>query len=175
MSARSARSTVGLALALTALGAAGCATTGTPARQASAPLPGTDACVFLSTVYDWEVVDPTTLIVYAPMRKDPYLLKLFEPVVDLDFKQRVGFEDSDHSGMLCGNGIDYLVVRGDIPWRVPIVAFRKLSVDQARQLLASSKQAAGKPGANQSPASQPPASQPATVQGPAPPPATSSN
>jgi hypothetical protein len=38
--------------------------------------------------------------------------------------------------MLCGNGGDYLVVRDDsVPMRVPIVAFRKLTPEQAKQLL----------------------------------------
>jgi hypothetical protein len=149
-----------LVLALGALGAAGCATTAAPAQRAATPLPGTDACVFIRNVYDWDVVDPSTLIVYAPMRKDPYLVKLFEPVFDLDFRQRVGFEDGDHSGMLCGNGAAYLVVRDEIgPQRVPIVAFRKLTVEQAKQLLPRGKRPA-------SAAGQPAASQPAAGQAP---------
>jgi hypothetical protein len=138
-------------LALAVLAATACATSATGSHPA-APLPGTDACVFMSEVSDWVVVDASTLIVYAPMRTDPYLLKLFEPVPELSFKQRVGFEDSDHDGRLCGNGADYLVVRDDsVPLRVPIVAFRKLTPEQAKQLLPAAKTPAG-----QSPPSQPP-------------------
>jgi hypothetical protein len=150
-----------LLLSLGALGAAGCASTGAASQHASAPLPGTDACVFLSTVYDWDVLDSSTMIVYAPLRKDPYLLKLFAPVIDLDFKERVGFEDSARTGQLCGNGLDYLVVRGDIPERMPIVAFRRLTVDQAKQLLAASKRPAGQAAANAPAAAQPPSAPPA--------------
>ena len=125
-----------LALVVAALAGTACAATATGSHPAAAPLPGTDACVFMSLVSDWVVVDASTLIVYAPQRKDAYLLKLFEPVRELNFKQRVGFEDSDHDGMLCGNGGDYLVVRDDsVPMRVPIVAFRKLTPEQAKQLL----------------------------------------
>jgi hypothetical protein len=128
--------TARLAVALAALAAAACSTTATGSHPAAAPLPGTDACVFMREVSDWVVVDASTLIVYAPQRKDAYLLKLFEPVRELNFKQRVGFEDSDHDGMLCGNGGDYVVVRDDsVPMRVPIVAFRKLTPEQAKQLL----------------------------------------
>jgi hypothetical protein len=146
-----------LVFALGALGAAGCATTGAPSGKAAAPLPGTDACVFMRNVYDWDVIDTTTMIVYAPGRRDPYLVKLFEPVFDLDFKQRVGFEDGDHSGMLCGNGAAYLVVRDETgPQRVPIVAFRKLTVEQARQLLPPGKRPASHPAGTQ-PAGAPPA------------------
>ena len=166
MSARWLGPAACLVLACGALGVAGCATTGASASQkAAAPLPGTDACVFMSTVYDWDVIDSTTMIVYAPMRKDPYLLKLFAPVFDLDFKQRVGFEDSDHTGQLCGNGVDYLVIRGDIPQRVPIVAFRKLAVEQAKQLLATARRPGNSPAASSPAANQPPAGQPAAAPG----------
>jgi hypothetical protein len=155
--------TARLAVALSALAAAACSTTATGSHPAAAPLPGTDACVFISEVFNWTVVDQSTLIVYAPMPKDAYLLKLFEPVPDLNFKERVGFEDSDHTGMLCGNGADYLVLRDDIgPRRVPIVAFRKLTPEQLKQFLPAAKTSATQP-ANAQPASaQPPPSQPTT-------------
>lgn len=72
-------------------------------------MPGADACVFIRNIDDWVVIDPTTLIVHAPPRKDAYLLKLFAPLPDLDFKECVGFEDSDHNGQLCGLGDDLVV------------------------------------------------------------------
>jgi hypothetical protein len=130
------------ALAVASLGmleALGCAASGAP--SARAPLPGTDACVFIRNVGDWQVIDQTTMMVYAPLRKDAYLLKLFEPVPELDFHERVGFEDTAHNGQLCGG--DYLLIRDEIaPRRVPIVAFRKLTPDEAKQLLSASKSAA---------------------------------
>src|SRR5580658_10308079 len=147
--------TVRLAAALAALAAAACSTTAPGSHPAAAPLPGTDACVFMSLVSDWVVIDASTLIVYAPLRKDAYLLKLFEPVPELNFKQRVGFEDSDHDGQLCGNGADYLVVRDDtVPQRVPIVAFRKLSPAEAKQLLPAAKAPPGQGGSGQAPPSK---------------------
>src|SRR5580658_1324963 len=137
----------GVAVVLAAAMAAGCASGAAGSHAVAAPLPGSDACVFMSEVSDWVVVDASTLIVYAPLRKDAYLLKLFEPIPELNFKQRVGFEDSDHDGQLCGNGADYLVVRDDtVPQRVPIVAFRKLAPEQAKQLLPPARTPAG-PGA----------------------------
>jgi hypothetical protein len=136
------------ALVLGAVGAlalTGCATGRAPPARAAAPLPGTDACVFISNVSDWTVIDPTTMIVYAPLRKDAYLLKLFAPLPELDFKQRLGFDDSDHNGQLCGTG-DELVVRDEIgARRMPIVAFRKLTPEQASQLLPPGKSPPPKP------------------------------
>ena len=145
MPATSIRRAALLWLALGALAAAGCATSRAPPGRAAAPLPGTDACVFISNISDWVVIDSSTMIVYAPLPKDAYLLKLFAPVPELDFKQRVGFEDSDHNGQMCGNGDD-LVVRDEISARrMPIVAFRKLTPEQARQLLPPGKSPAPKP------------------------------
>jgi hypothetical protein len=138
-----------MALALGALAAVGCATSRAQPERAAAPLPGTDACVFISNVSDWDVIDSTTMIVYAPLRKDAYLLKLFAPVPELSFKQRVGFEDSDHNGQLCGNGDD-LVVRDEISSRrMPIVAFRKLTPEQTKQLMTAGKSPAAKTASEQ--------------------------
>jgi len=145
MPASTQRRAARLMLALMALAVAGCASTAAPSARAAAPLPGTDACVFISSIDDWQVIDSTTMIVYAPLRKDAYLLKLFAPVQELDFKQRVGFEDSDHNGQLCGFGDD-LVLRDEIgERRTPIVAFRKLTPDELRQLLPGTKPPAAKP------------------------------
>jgi|SRR5580658_5285022 hypothetical protein len=144
-----------VAVVLAAAMAAGCASGAAGPHAVAAPLPGTDACVFMSAVSDWVVVDASTLIVYAPLHKDAYLLKLFEPIPELNFKQRVGFEDSDHDGQLCGNGADYLVVRDDtVPQRVPIVAFRKLSPAEAKQLLPAAKAPPGQGGSGQAPPSK---------------------
>ncbi|HXR20792.1 MAG TPA: DUF6491 family protein [Steroidobacteraceae bacterium] len=125
-------------LAIAVLGAVGCAANKAPSSPAPAPLPGTEACVFSVNLDDWVVLDDSTLIVYAPLRKDAYLLKLFAPIIDLQFRQRLGFEDVEHNGQLCKG--DYVVARGEIPQRMPITALRALTSAQAKQLIAASKQ-----------------------------------
>lgn len=138
-----------LALALAVLACAGCTAGGTSARQAPpappAPLPGTEACIFTVNLYDWTVLDDTTLIVYAPLHKEPYLVKLFAPVFDLSFHQTLGFEGVEHNGQLCKG--DYVLVRGELPQRMSISSIRSLTPAQAKQLIADSKrkQAAGAP------------------------------
>jgi len=120
-----------LALLGAALLAASCAV-----RRPSAPappLPGTDACVFIRDIYSWDVIDQSTLIIYAPLSKDPYLVKLFAPVPELPFKERIGFESTGASNQLCR--MDDLLVRGEAPRRIPIVALRRISSDEAKQLL----------------------------------------
>ena len=119
---------------------AGCATNGagTP-HVPPPPLPGTEACIFTVNLNDWTVIDNSTLIVYAPLRKDPYLVKLFAPIFDLQFRESLGFEDIEHNGQLCKD--DYVVARGDSPLRTPITAVRALTPEQAKQMIAAAKAA----------------------------------
>lgn len=123
------------AMSLLALAIAGCATNATPSNNATAALPGKDACIFTVNLSDWVVLDESTLIVYAPLRKQPYLIKLFAPATGLQFRESLGFEDTEHNGQLCRG--DYVVARGDIPQRMPISALREITPQQAKQLRAA--------------------------------------
>src|SRR5579863_946989 len=128
-----------LAVAVAVLTASGCTAGGSSATHAPpAPLPGTEACIFTVNLYDWTVLDDTTLIVYAPVHKEPYLVKLFAPVFDLSFHQTLGFEGVEHNGQLCKG--DYVLVRGELPQRMSISSIRALTPDQAKQLISDSKQ-----------------------------------
>jgi hypothetical protein len=125
---------------------ASCATTAAPSASgakavlASATklenLPGKPACFWKSNFQgDWTVLDDSTLIVRAPLAKDAYVVKLFEPVFNLSFKQGLGFEDREHVGQICNNGDDYLLVPGWQPPQVPIVAVHALTKDEENRLL----------------------------------------
>ena len=130
--------------------AAGCAATAqSPASRTNLDnltkvenLPGKPSCFWRSGFQgDWTVLNDSTLIVHAPMPKDAYVIKLFEPVFSLSFKQGLGFEDKEHTGQICNNGNDYLVVPDWQPPQVPIVAVHALTAAEQDQLLL----AAGKP------------------------------
>jgi len=138
-------------ITLALLGATACATTGAPSKHARATLPGTEACLWLRNIQGWDVIDSSTMIVYAPLAKDAYLIKLFEPVPDLSFHEGIGFDDGDHDGRICSLGDDVLL-RGPVPQRVPITAVRALTPDQVKQLKATAN------GGNTTPAPAPPAS-----------------
>lgn len=103
----------------------------------TAALPGKPGCFWLSN-FDgsWTVLNESELIVYAPLYSKPYLVKLFEPVPTLEFRERLGFEDSEHTGMICDGTMDDLVVPHWEPHRIPIVAVRELTAPQAQRLLA---------------------------------------
>ncbi len=105
-------------------------------------LPGKAACFWKSNFQgDWTVLNDSTLIVHAPLPKDIYVIKLFEPVFSLKFKEGLGLDDREHTGQICNAGDDYLLVPGWQPPRVSIVAVHALTTDEQAQLL----QAAGKP------------------------------
>jgi hypothetical protein len=129
--------------------AVGCATTARPPSGVKLDsltklenLPGKPACFWKSSFQgDWTVLNDSTLIVQAPLPRDAYVIKLFEPVFDLSFKQRLAFEDRERTGQICNDGDDYLVVPDWQPPQVPIVAVHALTMAEHDQLL----QAAGKP------------------------------
>ena len=130
--------------------AVGCATTAqSPQSRAKLDnltkvenLPGKGGCFWKSSFQgDWTVLNDSTLIVHAPLPKDAYVIKLFEPVFDLSFKQGLGFDDREHTGQICNDGDDYLLVPGWQPPQVPIVAVHALTMAEQDQLL----RAAGKP------------------------------
>ena len=104
----------------------------------TAALPGKPGCFWLSN-FDgsWTVLNPSELIVYAPLYSKPYLIKLFEPVPVLKFRERLGFLNSEHTGMICDGTMDDLVVPDWQPARIPIVAVRQLTSPEAQDLLAA--------------------------------------
>jgi hypothetical protein len=82
------------------------------------------------------VLNDGELIVYAPGHSHAYLVKLLEPVPNLKFHQRLGFEDDEHTGRICDHSMDDLVVPHWQPHRIPIVAVHRLSAPERQLLLA---------------------------------------
>lgn len=100
-------------------------------------IPGKPGCFWLRN-FDgsWTVLNDSELIVYGPLDSEPYLVKLFEPVPTLKFDRRLGFADNAHTGMICNDSMDDLLVPHWNPHRVPIVAVHRLTVPEAKRLLA---------------------------------------
>jgi hypothetical protein len=118
---------------------AGCASHTRPGPVQARPepdrLPGKEACFWTSAISDWIVLDDSTLIVTAPLPKDAYLVKLFAPVPDLSFRQRLGFQsEPGEPGRFCReNG--YVFELGAVPQRWPVAAVRALTPEEAKRLL----------------------------------------
>lgn len=103
-------------------------------------LPGKPGCFALgdSNQLDpgsWTMLNDSTLIV---RRADgAYLIKLSVPVFDLPFRHNLDFDDVEHSGKICSDSRDYLLVSGYRPPRVMITSVRQLSPSEAARLLKS--------------------------------------
>ena len=136
-----------VAISLAVLNLLGCASTRaqTPNAQsppiapaANLPTIGAEACFWIRDVRHWDVIDPSTLIVYAPMPKEAYLVKLLQPIPDLRFHLALGFEDTDHMGRVCRIGT-FVSVGQPMPWRAPVAAVRALTPDEVKQVKNAAK------------------------------------
>ncbi|MFL6549940.1 MAG: DUF6491 family protein [Povalibacter sp.] len=80
------------------------------------PIPGAskDACVFISNIQNWRVLDSRNVVIYAPNAKRAYLMQLGSPISDLKFTFRVAFLDNDRDGQLCGRSPDRVVATDSI-------------------------------------------------------------
>lgn len=104
---------------------------------ATVALPGKPSCFWLRNFFGaWTVLNDRELIVYAPLYSRAYLVKLSMPVFGLNFDDGLGFQDVGDSHMICNDATDYLLVPHWQMGRVPIAAVRKLTVPEARRLLA---------------------------------------
>ena len=86
------------------LGTASATSTTTPKRD------GND-CVFISTVGQYRVLDRSTVVIWAPGRRDAYLVELSFPLFGLQSSMQMAMIDNDHDGRLCGFSMDKIGVR----------------------------------------------------------------
>jgi hypothetical protein len=94
-------------------------------------------CVFARTIYDFKPLDRNKVVIWAPTRSKAYLLELSMPMPELKFANRVAFVDRNHDGMLCGYGMDRLIVADTSPgFRTPatIMGLKRLDDTELAQL-----------------------------------------
>jgi len=124
------------AISLAVVNLAGCAATPVQSTQAGTPTPDSETCFRVRYIRHWDVIDPSTLIVYAPLAQNAYLVKLLQPIPDLNFHFGLGFQDAQRTGKICR--VDgYVSVGQPFPMRVPIASVRALTPEQVTQLKAS--------------------------------------
>ncbi len=108
-----------------------------PTGAAAIPSPeGVEDCLFFRTVDDWAPIDRQRLIIYG-IGRVPYLATLNFPSVDLQFDFAVAFVDYDRDGRLCGRSFDAVQFRDGIPDRIAIDSLKRISKEDAKQLLAA--------------------------------------
>ena len=71
---------------------------------------GKNDCVFARTVNDFKVLDRNKMVIWAPTRSKAYLVELSMPMPELKFANRIAVVDRNHDGMLCGYGMDRIIV-----------------------------------------------------------------
>ena len=70
---------------------------------------GKNDCVFTSAINDFKPLDRNKMVIFGPGRK-AYLVELGMPLPELKFANRLAFVDRNHDGMLCGYGMDRIIV-----------------------------------------------------------------
>lgn len=138
-----------IAVALTLVGTAFMmAISGCTTRSAAADKPAAkrndSECVFSSSVNDYQPLDNERLIVWAPGRKQPYLLTLSFPSSDLKWGMQLGFEDRDRNGSICGYGFDSVIIPNGMPDRITIGSMTKITPQEAKAYLESARKKPGK-------------------------------
>lgn len=120
------RTAVALLTPLLALGAA-LATNQAMAKDEADAKANTNECVFSRTVHDWRALDSTNLVIWAPNRKEAYLVKLGFPLHDLKTEESLAVIDRNGDGRLCGFGMDEIVAgRGPFRERSTILGMERL-------------------------------------------------
>jgi hypothetical protein len=91
-----------------ALAAAGISI-GASANASTSSHAGKNDCVFTSAINDFRPLDRNKMVIFGPGRK-AYLVELGMPLPELKFANRLAFVDRNHDGMLCGYGMDRIIV-----------------------------------------------------------------
>jgi hypothetical protein len=99
--------------------------TDTPARAH-----GND-CTFFRSISDFRPLDRTKLVVWAPSKRDAYLVELGMPLFDLKHANELAFIDSNRDGRLCGYGMDRIAVgNASFPQQSTILGMTRLDATQ---------------------------------------------
>jgi uncharacterized protein DUF6491 len=82
---------------------------GAGANASTSSHAGKNECVFTSAINDFKPLDRSKMVIFGPGRK-AYLVELSMPLPELKFANRLAFVDRNHDGMLCGYGMDRIIV-----------------------------------------------------------------
>ena len=105
------------------------------AAQNAAKASRKDECVFFSSVFDWQGLDDTTLVIWAPSRNTAYRVELSMPLSGLKFAHTLGFIDGTQDGQLCSFGFDAVTMGDDtIPRKSTIRSMTRLDAAGIAQL-----------------------------------------
>jgi Family of unknown function (DUF6491) len=81
------------------------------ATSATQPKKDGNACIFISSVGQYRALDRNNVVIWAPGRRDAYLVELTMPLFALQSSFQLAMIDNDRDGRLCGYGFDRIGVR----------------------------------------------------------------
>jgi len=92
---------------------------------------GKNDCLFTRSIHDFRPLDRNKMVLWGPGRK-AYLVELSMPLPELKFANRLAFVDRNHDGMLCGYGMDRIVVAdSSVSFRTPSTILGMTRLDDA--------------------------------------------
>lgn len=99
-----------------------------------------NACIFINTVGQYRSIDRDKIVLWAPGRRDAYLVELSMPLFGLEGSWQMAMIDHDRDGRLCGFSMDRIGVR-DIgrPESASIKSMTKLDESDLQALEAQYK------------------------------------
>jgi hypothetical protein len=109
-------------LAVLLLGLAGCASI--EGGGAQIPSGGND-CFWATSIYDWRAVNDSSIVVWSPGKRCPYLVEFALRCNGIRFTDGIVFDDRD--GRICPFGGDAVIVPGPGGDRCSIASIRRLS------------------------------------------------
>jgi len=69
------------------------------------------ACIFISSIGQYRVLDDRNLVIWGPGRRDAYWVELSMPLFGLNSSFEMATIDHDRDGRLCGFGMDRIGAR----------------------------------------------------------------
>jgi Family of unknown function (DUF6491) len=93
-------------IAALASGVMTCVMAGTPSADKRG-----NACIFISSVGQYRSLDRDKIVIWAPGRRDAYLVELSMPLFGLENSWQMAMIDNDRDGRLCGFSMDRIGIR----------------------------------------------------------------
>lgn len=96
---------------------------------------GQQACFYRRQVQDFHALDRSSLVVFAPTRRNAYLVQVSPPSSELRFADGLAFDS--RSNQVCGRAGDALLLGAGALRRYAVVDVRRLEPGQLDTVLAS--------------------------------------
>jgi len=103
--------------------------------ESDAPSKGSNDCVFVRSIHDFRPLDREHVVIWAPGRRDAYLVELAGASSDLRLAHRLAVVDRNGDGQVCGYGMDRIIdPDSSITHSATIIGMTRLDPERIAQL-----------------------------------------